>query len=124
MRTGRLFGLIAAVLTSGNFHAASAQKDVRSANWVLPGCRSLLAGIGGDDLDFRAGVCAGVVGTFRDLGSGGSGAVRPYCIPDVVDTGQVVRVVVDFIERNPARTNEWFAVLVLEALRSAWPCNT
>ena len=120
MRTGRLFGLITAVLASGIFPPASAQEDVRSANWVLPSCRSLLAGTGGDDLDFRAGVCAGVVGTFRDLGSG---AVPPYCIPDVVATGQVVRVVVAFIERNPAQMNEWFGVLVLEALRGAWPCK-
>jgi hypothetical protein len=120
VRTGRLLGVITAVLASGNFYPVSAQEDVRSANWVLPGCRSLLAGIGGDDLDFRAGVCAGVVGTFRDLGSG---AVPPYCIPEVVATGQVVRIVVDFIERNPARMNEWFGVLVLEALRGAWPCK-
>jgi hypothetical protein len=120
MRTSRLFGLIAAVLASCIFHSASAEEDVRTANWVLPGCRSFLDGNTGGDLAFRAGVCAGVVGTFRDLGSG---AVPPYCIPDVVATGQVVRVVVAFIERNPARMNEWFGVLVLEALRDAWPCN-
>jgi Rap1a immunity proteins len=121
MRTAGLFGVIGAIaLLFGISHPGSAQEDVRSANWILPGCRSFVDGKVSTDLGFKAGVCAGVVGTFRDLGGA---AVPPYCIPDAVVTGQAVRVVVTFIERNPARMHESFSVLVLDAFRSAWPCK-
>jgi hypothetical protein len=50
---------------------------------------------------------------------------RELCmdIPDGVATGQMVRVVVSYIDARPARMHEPFKGLALEALRAAWPCK-
>jgi hypothetical protein len=49
---------------------------------------------------------------------------RPeICVPSEVTMGQVVRVVVQYTDNQPARHHELFGVLAVEALRKAWPCQ-
>jgi hypothetical protein len=45
------------------------------------------------------------------------------CRPDSATLEQAARVVVQFLDQHPARTNENFEVLAVEAMREAWPCN-
>jgi Rap1a immunity proteins len=44
------------------------------------------------------------------------------CRPQGVTTGQMVRVVVAYIERRPERMHEDFRRLAIEAWHEAWPC--
>jgi hypothetical protein len=36
---------------------------------------------------------------------------------------QAIRVVIDYVDKRPARLNEDFTVLAQEALRAAWACK-
>jgi len=45
------------------------------------------------------------------------------CFPVGVTREQVVRAVVQYIDGQPARMNENFVPLAIEALQSAWPCK-
>jgi hypothetical protein len=60
----------------------------------------------------------GIVETLRFTGS-----MLELCIPNAVTNGQMVRVVVKYIEDRPARMHENFKALAVEALRAAWPCK-
>jgi Ssp1 endopeptidase immunity protein Rap1a len=98
--------------------AQEAQQDLRSANYMLPGCENLFKG--DTTLTFRQGVCIGtVVGV-----AFGSDLLRNSCIPSAgVTEGQIVRVVITYIHRHPERMHEDFKQLALEALHEAWPCR-
>jgi hypothetical protein len=85
-----------------------------SANAMMPGCVGAL----GNADSFGAGYCAGVVRALMNT----SFAFKA-CPPAGVSVGQSIRVAVAFINQNPARMREPFEGLVIEALRSAWPCK-
>jgi hypothetical protein len=63
------------------------------------------------------GVCIGAVQAIA--------FIHKQCadIPSGVTTGQLIRVVIRYIEARPKRMNETFAALVAEALVDAWPCR-
>ena len=46
-----------------------------------------------------------------------------FCRPKGVNNGQLVRVVVKYLEENPESLHEWQFNLVLKALIEAFPCN-
>ena len=48
---------------------------------------------------------------------------KDFCQPNEVTIGQVVAVVIKYIEARPERMHEHFGVLALEALKAAWPCK-
>jgi Ssp1 endopeptidase immunity protein Rap1a len=68
------------------------------------------------------GVCAGTIEGLGYMASLLPREKRP-CPPPSVTNGQVVRVVVAYIERRPQRMHENFKELTLEALHDAWPCR-
>jgi hypothetical protein len=47
---------------------------------------------------------------------------KPYCDPDSVEHGQIVRIVLKYIRDNPAKANRPTAALILDALGKAYPC--
>jgi hypothetical protein len=91
--------------------------DVDSANAVMPGCIEVLGNTqqGG----FGEGYCTGMVRAMLNLAP-----TFKACPPAGVTSGQSIRVVVSFINQNPARMHEGFQVLVIEAFRKSWPCRT
>jgi len=111
----RSIALITAIIL--NCGVAFAE-DTTSANYVMAGCRAfLLPKIPHDyNLSLIAGVCAGIV-------SGINYAAADVCPPKGVTSVQSVRIVVNYIDGRPARLNENFNALALEALRAAWPCK-
>jgi Rap1a immunity proteins len=46
----------------------------------------------------------------------------PYCLPDTVEDGQVIHVVLKYIRDNPADANEPTAALIMDALAKSYPC--
>jgi hypothetical protein len=92
---------------------ASAE-DTNSANYNLPGFKPLDPR---STATWKHGLCAGFV-------AGVAFARKPIvCVPQEVTTGQLMAVVVKYIEARPERMHEPFADLALEALTAAWPCK-
>jgi Rap1a immunity proteins len=97
--------------------AGAFAQDTNSANWIMPGCRAFINGNMGAET-FKAGVCAGVVS-----GVPFGGNLINICLPDGVTPRQMALVVTAYVDRNPARMHEPFALLAYEAMSKAWPCK-
>jgi hypothetical protein len=94
--------------------ARAAERD--SANYWLPHCKNIIAASVPATSDFYSiGECRGII----------EGIAFASCadIPDAVTAGQMVRVVVRYIEARPQRMHQFFVVLAREALIDAWPCK-
>ena len=107
--------LIAAVTL--NCEAALAQAGRNSANDYMPGCRSFESDKLGDP--YLSGFCIGTISTLASVGP----AFLNICMPGTATIGQAIRIVVRYIDGQPARLHESFVVLATEALRAAWPCK-
>ncbi len=103
--------------------AAVAEPNQTSADYIMPGCRdaaSLITfshtGESEEDVS-RMSFCMGVVVGLSFIG-------QPYgiCVPPGTTSQQATRVVVQYIDGQPARMNEDFNSLAVEALRATWPC--
>jgi hypothetical protein len=46
-----------------------------------------------------------------------------HCTPEGVTQGQILQVVIQYIDAQPARMHEDFRKLALEAMNAAWPCK-
>ena len=46
-----------------------------------------------------------------------------FCIPDEVTTGQLARIMVKFLEDNPARLHESDTILITHAFIQLYPCR-
>jgi Rap1a immunity proteins len=104
--------LVATLMASGR---AISAEDQDSANFVMSGCRDILTNRQTTDL-FKRGLCNGLI----------SGLVYgnlDICLPSNITHEQEARVVVQHIDNRPARMNEDFRDLALEALKAAWPCQ-
>ena len=100
--------------------AATAQPEMNTANAVMPGCRAVIAQDKRDP--FGIGRCVGLVEATMSLGSSLGGGLA-FCFPEGVSSAQGVRIVVQYIEGRPARMQENFVLLAVEAFRAAWPCK-
>jgi hypothetical protein len=86
-----------------------------AANEAMEGCRFFLTDTRATLKQINAqGYCRGAVEAL---------IVTKYCPPEGVTIGQAVRVVVQYIDNQPSRLNEAFAILASEALQGAWPCS-
>jgi hypothetical protein len=99
-----------------------AAQDVDSANYLLSDCE---AAIGSSRVGngFNEGYCLGVVAGLASIGGSLTGGPRCLNIPKGITRGQMLRVVVRYIEAQPKRLHEPFASLAFEGLHDAWPCR-
>src|SRR5262245_65157616 len=96
-------------------YPAFVQEDIYSANYVIPGCRDFIrAGTGSSHV---RGYCVDLV-----IGFARNAYVPRICLPREVTDKQIVRIVVRYIDSQPARLHEDFVLLAKEALRETWPC--
>jgi hypothetical protein len=51
-------------------------------------------------------------------------STAPYCAPQEVANGQMVRILMKFIRDNPAKAHLSTGLLFLEAMKGAFPCPT
>jgi len=101
----------AAMMLNGS---AAFALDPTSANHLLRFCKLWIADAERERLS--QGICFGTVN--------GVAAIAPnVCAPDGATSGQILQVVVRYVEQRPARHHEMLARLSLEALQSAWPCR-
>jgi hypothetical protein len=107
-----------------NCGVAVAGPNQTSADYVMPGCRdaaSLItfSNVGESEQQVSLmGFCAGIVAGFSFMG-------QPYgiCVPAGTTAQQATSIVVQYIDGQPARIQEDFNHLAIEALRANWPCS-
>ncbi len=123
--------LLAAALALTVTAAEAAEMDMDSANYMMPGCRDFIARSSREDLRFLHGYCLGLVTGFIIMGGGVSKSAAAAAdapglclkVPADVTLVKGIQVVIAYIDAHPARMNEGFHTLILEALRDAWPCK-
>jgi hypothetical protein len=87
---------------------------------LLPGCRGVVVA----STKFHSATEALTEGTCFGIVVGITFADNRICTPSPGSTyEQAIRVVIDYVDKRPARLNEDFTVLAQEALRAAWPCQ-
>jgi len=73
----------------------------------------------------ESGLCVGytwaVIDSHKQLY--GNLNVRTYCVPEAVNTNQLIRVTVKYLENNPNRLHYLAASLVENAFEEAFPCK-
>jgi Rap1a immunity proteins len=111
--------LIAMLIASG---VAVAEPDQDSANFMMPACRAVvdLSSNGAPKGDpYIMGACAGTINGLSMMGV----VFHLICLPNGVTSRQAIAVVVQYIDKRPARMHEDFKILATEALVEAWPCK-
>jgi hypothetical protein len=96
---------------------------LQSANSVVSGCRYYDAPTTSAPNTsqnprydpFGQGYCIGILEALDYEGI--------QCRPHEVTLGQVVHVVLQYLDRHPARWHEDFRALAIEAEKTAWPCT-
>jgi hypothetical protein len=97
---------------------AFAAASLQSANAVVSGCRFYAGPTTSQNPrydPFGQGYCIGLLEGLDYEGV--------QCRPPEVTLGQLVRVVVQYIDGRPARLHEDFRILAIEAMKTAWPCQ-
>ncbi len=127
-----------AALTITMSAAAAAEADQNSAASMLPDCKAAIEGERPGN-GFARGFCVGTVLALAFMAENSSANVTAFSgegqarwfddrwqcvkIPDSITQGQIVGVVVLYIDARPERMREPFRSLALEALFDAWPCR-
>ena len=115
-----VLGAIAVMLFSCG--VAVAEPNQPSASYLMPGCRDAASLITfsvreSEEEAARMNFCAGIV-----VGLSFMGELHGVCAPPDLTSQQVANVVVQYIDGQPARTDEDFRSFAVEALRANWPC--
>ena len=124
--------VIAICLVLALTHVAPAAGE--DANHIIPGCRAVTDEQSFKDLA-KARECLGIIEGMRVgaiLQSHILKAPPPFCIPDTVTRSQMVRVVVDFIDKQspvlstgaPDKDANMLSYFAYFAIREAWPCSS
>ena len=103
----------------------TAEKSGNSANHYLPSCRDFINKHVREAFDlFNEGECARIIEALAFMASDDDTFVGfRSCAPDGVTAGQMVTVVVRWLDRYPQRWHGDFMVLALVAMHEAWPCK-
>ena len=107
--------LLVAILLASPIISQALARDW-SANVQLPGCRNFVEKTNNEY--FAQGNCAGLLEGILYLAE-----EYGVCAPANIDTRQVARIVVRYIDHHPARLDNDFRQLAVEAFREAWPCR-
>jgi hypothetical protein len=114
---------IIAVALILNCRIAFAQQDHYSANSIMADCREEAALIPfsnpSNEHSDLAHFCLGIIVGLSYLGRS-DGTI---CVPVGETRQQAVGTVVQYIDSQPARMNENFVPLAIEALQATWPCK-
>ena len=100
-------------LASGTLQAAEKSYTAKD---LLQDCKDSLLEGAAFPRPFNSGLCMGLV-------AGVNYVDAKSCAPENATNSQLMHVVLAYIEVRPQRMHEEFMKLVVEALRSAWPCS-
>jgi hypothetical protein len=113
--------MLALATTAG---AAGAAEEKFTGNSWLPHCKNALVNNKGDDAP-QQWECLGMVMALRYAMHFTTNNYGPYCshVPSSVTNGQLIRVVVKYLEDHPKDLNNNFTHLMMKAIAEAWPCD-
>jgi hypothetical protein len=126
MSTMRALLVICLYLCASTSHAQ--QPDTDSGNYRLRGCKDAIstATTNVPNTDrmsaYQSGLCMGTAKTLGEIGRVKFQGV-PWCTPADATTGQIIGVIVKYLEDNPQMLNQNFMFLAMLALSKAWPCT-
>ncbi|MDR6302680.1 hypothetical protein GGQ85_000356 [Nitrobacter vulgaris] len=116
-----LLGCVLCLVLAGFFAcSAKAEEDYGSANFLLPHCHHALSD--NSRFDVWDGKCSGIVNAAIYFSKVLPPSIR-FCAPDEATNEQVLRVVVNYLDRHPEVLHLDFRALVIKALHEAWPCR-
>jgi hypothetical protein len=118
--------VITIVLLLGLLTGASLRAEEVSGKFYYKRCKAISSGEPSTNVSdgIMKGDCLGVFKTIIYFNTDiESGRDIFYCAPRGVTVGQLTRVSIAFMDRNPALMHEPFAHLALMALAEAWPCK-
>jgi len=115
-----VLGIIAVMLLSCGVAVAGSNQT--SASYFMPGCRDAASLITfsvreSEEEVARMNFCAGIV-----VGLSFMGELHGICVPPDTTSEQTASIIVQYIDGQPARTDEDFRSFAIEALRANWPC--
>jgi hypothetical protein len=120
-----VLGVIALIVTMIlNCGVAVAGPNQTSADYIMPGCRDAASVITfskvgeSEEAASLMSLCTGIV-----IGLTFNGPAYGICLPAGTTAQQATSVVVQYIDGQPARINEDFNHLAVDALRANWPCS-
>jgi len=123
----RVFLAIMSLLLLVN-HALADNKDYNfTGSRFLGSCSQLINPNGSTSQDMKntitdsmdVGECIGAIKTFLVLSY-----ELGFCRPETVTVGQMARVFVKYLEENPDKLHQGFALLAHEAFLKTWPCKS
>jgi len=121
------------IFTAIFLFAPPARSQEGSGNELLQDCRTAarISNLRGDQAfadNLRAqGNCYSYIrGVHEGIGATVALADIPdiFCIPNQVRMGQIHDTIIQYLERNPQRRHLPAALLIIQALRNAFPCGT
>jgi Rap1a immunity proteins len=113
--------LVSAVLICvWSFVAHGEENVLTSGNSLLPTCKHAITDP--RPADFETGLCLGLAAAFLNLQYDLKPPAR-FCPPEHATNGQVLEVVVAYMEAHPERLHKDIKTLFLDALTQAWPCK-
>jgi hypothetical protein len=124
----RVILLVAAIIFSALNPSRAAEKAPETGNDFLRQCSGVLQAFRPGSNPFVEGWCVGVVHALRFMADAEKDTHDPNlirsCMPHEVEDGQAMRVVLNFLRKNPAQLHFDAQVLVLAAFRDSWPCKS
>ncbi|AFY20781.1 Rap1a/Tai family immunity protein [Pseudomonas sp. UW4] len=114
---------LAGALASGSATAAPAA----TGNELLQWCKNVLSNNEAESTSYTAGYCTAVVATVGDLIKSINHDLGPklqICVPGGVSNGQMVRVLVKYLEANPEKLHINATALTIFATQQAFPCKS
>jgi hypothetical protein len=125
----KVAGIAAAVVLVGMLGSGSALAEYKGdGNELLNSCNMALRSMGGEVVDnyFAVGTCLGFTQGIRQVLIYQQEQLSPaarVCFPKGMTNGQGVRIVLKYLEDNPAELQRPGSSLVYEAYKAAYPCN-
>nr|WP_314492379.1 Rap1a/Tai family immunity protein [uncultured Pseudomonas sp.] len=113
---------LAGALASGSATAA----PVATGNELLQWCKNVLSNNEAESTSYTAGYCTAVVITVGDLVKSINHDLGPklqICVPSGVSNGQMVRILVKYLEANPEKHHINATTLTILATQQAFPCK-
>jgi hypothetical protein len=77
---------------------------------------------GGESFSFIHGFIEGTISGFG-LCALASTNKNPFCFPKGVTQGQTINVVLKYLDDHPEELHEPASILILKAVKTAWPCK-
>lgn len=115
-----LLCLVVILCTSPSGFTQDKPNSGADGNDLRKNCGAIVDGRVGS---YEAGYCYGLIDGVVQLGNSLPRAFPTHCFPSGVTYGQLVKVVMKYLEEHPEKLNGSATLLIAQALHEAFPCH-